>query len=588
MNNSCPEIARDQQMVHSVWPEWELVEPLGSGQYGLVYKAQKQSFVGCSFSAVKVIAITIDEPESSFSALQKDSYLSSVARNYVREIKTMESVKGYSNIVNIEDYSVISGTGGQPWYILIRMELLVPLYGYLEGRNITDEQIIHIGKDLCKALEICASRKIVHRDIKPGNVFVNEAGVFKLGDFGIARQILDNTFQTRIGTPDFMAPEVYNDGLRTADFENAQSADIYSLGMLLYWLANEKRMPFIKQEGLISADDISNAFARRMSGEKLPDPINASVALGKVILKACAFNPSDRYKTAGQLEEALTNIHSGNPKRRKKHTGFFILTAAVCIAILIGYVKTVFFPGFPVPSPTIPILPTAAPDETDVSFADPPATSPTVTGQPAASSDETGVPFSGPPTSSLTNSAPFTASPTHVYTPYTVSDLDSAEETRPWPIMDLSGVPTKLKPLGQGERHQSYIGPDRKKYPQTGGFKPAQVSSAVLLFREGDFILTDISYPSSGIRRCVYFPASAVSQKINETVSFTPYAMKITKDIQPRLGPGNLYDQWELSVLKSGMEVNVLFESDNWAFVEYPDASGFIRAWLPVDSIGQL
>ena len=142
MNNSCPEIARDQQMVHSVWPEWELVEPLGSGQYGLVYKAQKQSFAGCSFSAIKVVTITIDEPESSFSTLQKDSYLSSVARNYVREIKTMESVKGYSNVVNIEDYSVISGTGGQPWYILIRMELLVPLYGYLEGRNITDEQII--------------------------------------------------------------------------------------------------------------------------------------------------------------------------------------------------------------------------------------------------------------------------------------------------------------------------------------------------------------------------------------------------------------------------------------------------------------
>lgn len=578
------EMVRDQQMVLSVWPEWDLIKPLGSGQYGIVYKAQKQSFAGSSFAAIKVVTVAIDEPESNYSIEQKDSYLSSVARNYVREIKMMENVKGYSNIVNIEDYAVISSTGGQPWYILIRMELLTPLYEYLENRDITDEQLTHIGIDLCQALEVCASKKIVHRDIKPGNVFVNEAGVFKLGDFGTARQILDKTSQTKTGTPDFMAPEIYHGTLRTADFEKAQSADIYSLGMLMYWIANRKCLPFIKQNGLITADEISNSFVRKMRGEKLPAPVDASAALSKIILKACAYNSSDRFKSASQLEEALMNIKSGNHPEKQHNKRFLVITSisAVC---LICFVCIVFFGSSLMLSPSVSVHSTDTPEESIALFSNSPMPSPTVSILLAGTPENKKVPFSNSPNPSPTVSVLSADTPIPVPALRTALDSARTDSLQSWPVMDLTGIPAQLKPLGQGERHQAFIGPDRQKYPGGGGYKPAQVSSAIILFQEGDYVLTDISYPSSRIRRCVYFSSSALSVTLEDTVSFIPHTIKLTKDVQPRLGPGDQYDKWKLTILKPDTEVNVLLESENWIFVEYSYADDLIRAWLPTDSI---
>ena len=94
------EMSRDQELVQSRWPEWELMEPIGSGEFGVVYKARKHGFAGDSFAAIKVITISSGEAENGFSREQTDAYLSSIAHNYAREIKMMETVKGYSNIVH--------------------------------------------------------------------------------------------------------------------------------------------------------------------------------------------------------------------------------------------------------------------------------------------------------------------------------------------------------------------------------------------------------------------------------------------------------------------------------------------------------
>ena len=361
MGGSNADLNRDQQLVASVWPEWKLLEQLGSGQFGVVYMARKQGFAGDSFAAIKVVTISNENNENGFSPEQTDSYLASVAQNYAREIKMMECVKGYSNIVNIEDYTVCKNSGGKPWYVLIRMELLTPLYEYLENREIREEEIIRIGSDLCKALEVCAAHKIVHRDIKPANVFVNKDGVFKLGDFGVARQILSYTSQTRTGSPDFMAPEIYNGTLQAADFERAQNADVYSLGMLLYWIANGKRMPFVKQKGLITADEISDAFARKMKGEKLPDPVNASEPLKKVIMKACAFDPSERYRTAKDLREAL---ESNPPPPKRTRAGLIIAAALLFIVLLIALIPQTreAIINWLWPAPAVTPIPTPEPE----------------------------------------------------------------------------------------------------------------------------------------------------------------------------------------------------------------------------------
>lgn len=90
------------------------------------------------------------------------------------------------------------------------MELLTPLDDYIRQKNaLSRQEIIQLGIDLCKALAFCQNGRILHRDIKPGNIFVSERGDFKLGDFGTA-QYLDRASDSTVrGTYAYMAPEVY-------------------------------------------------------------------------------------------------------------------------------------------------------------------------------------------------------------------------------------------------------------------------------------------------------------------------------------------------------------------------------------------
>ena len=93
-----------------------------------------------------------------------------------------------------------------------------------------------LGRDICEALAVCHRKQLLHRDVKPENIFVDGEGRFKLGDFGIARR-LDNpaTYLTQVGTPYYMAPEVFS--LHSYDGR----ADIYSLGLVLYRFLNRSR-----------------------------------------------------------------------------------------------------------------------------------------------------------------------------------------------------------------------------------------------------------------------------------------------------------------------------------------------------------
>ena len=342
MENVFSDLKADQQLVRSVWPEWELTEFLGSGQFGVVYSARKKSLVGNSVAAIKIVTIRYDLYETENKGRSKDSYLQSLTQSCVREVQMMESVKGYSNIVNIEDYTVVQNTGGNPWYVLIRMELLTTLFEYMDTHALGEEDIVRLGTDLCRALEVCKARQIVHRDIKPANVFVNDDGVFKLGDFGVARQIMDCTFQTRTGTPEYMAPEIYNGSMSATDFESAHRADVYSVGMLLYWIANGKRQAFVKKEGLVSSKEISAAFKKRMNGDPLPPPEKVSQRLQNIILKACAFQPSDRYKSATQFREALEKKSSYAKTERSGVRPVWIILCLIALVITAGLAVTSF------------------------------------------------------------------------------------------------------------------------------------------------------------------------------------------------------------------------------------------------------
>lgn len=146
---------------------------------------------------------------------------------------------------------------------MIRMELLTPLNEYTREKGTWGkDEVIHLGIDICKALEICQKYDIIHRDIKPENIFVADYGNFKLGDFGIAR-IASQTSgaSTRAGTNAYMAPEIYRGE------HYGKTVDLYSLGLVLYRLLNDNRLPFMPQyPAPLRFQDRENAQAMRLSG----------------------------------------------------------------------------------------------------------------------------------------------------------------------------------------------------------------------------------------------------------------------------------------------------------------------------------
>ena len=169
-----------------------------------------------------------------------------------------------------------------------------------------------------------------------------------------------------------------------------------------------------------------------------------------------------------------------------------------------------------------------------------------------------------------------------------------------WPEIPMDGINVKLTALDKDNRHQSYFGPDRKKYPGSGAFVPRNVRAVTALFQEGGFILTDLDYPAVG-RRCVYFmPYSIKNTSGREipVVTLTAYPAEVTESVQPAYGPGEVYDvlkkaetakngqmMYRKVILEAGTEINVFFEMNGWAHAEFQCALGLVRAWVPADCV---
>ena len=298
----------------AAWPEWKGVKPINRGSYGVVYEAIRTDHGVESHAAIKVISIPQDESEiDSLRSIglfpnESKTFLKEVVDEFTNEIQIMESFKGSQNIVSVEDYKVIEKINRVGWDIYIRMELLTPLTTYISDKTLSEREVIGLGCDICSALERCAQRNVIHRDIKPDNIFINEFGDYKLGDFGIARKLENVTGGlSQKGTYNYMAPEVEKGSSYDA------TVDIYSLGIVLYWLLNKKRLPFVSTEKkLLSPRDLVTANRRRLDGEPLPAPCNASPAMAEVILKACDPDPRKRFASAKEMKNALKTVAEGS------------------------------------------------------------------------------------------------------------------------------------------------------------------------------------------------------------------------------------------------------------------------------------
>lgn len=298
----------EEKQLPELYPGWKTVRKLGAGSFGTVYEIERDLFGRIEKAALKCITIPQNDSdvEEMYSNGYDDASITAHFENYlsniVREYSLMAEMKGHTNVVYCDDIRYVPREEGVGWDITIKMELLTPLLRFL-GPDFGEEQVVRLGSDICRALVLCRDRDIVHRDIKPQNIFVSKTGDYKLGDFGIAKTVERTTGGTKIGTYSYMAPEVYHSK------PYGSGADIYSLGLVMYWLLNERRLPFLPLPPKSPTyDETETARHRRFIGEKLPEPKNGSEALKRIVLKACAFDPKERYASAQEMLEALNGL----------------------------------------------------------------------------------------------------------------------------------------------------------------------------------------------------------------------------------------------------------------------------------------
>ena len=228
---------------HALWPGWETVKLIGKGGFGSVYEIRRDLFGNPESAALKVI--TIPQSQGEIDELRAEGHnQASIETTYaqhmqsiVGEYSMMRKLNSCPNIVGCDDVRYEQHPDGIGWDIFIKMELLKPIMTNLPA-SVSESTVVKAGKDLCNALVTCKRFNVIHRDIKPQNIFLSETGDFKLGDFGIAKAVEKTMGGTKIGTYKYMAPEVYNNQ------PYGSAADIYSLGLVLYWMLNEHRLPF--------------------------------------------------------------------------------------------------------------------------------------------------------------------------------------------------------------------------------------------------------------------------------------------------------------------------------------------------------
>lgn len=299
-----------------VFDHWQLCEFLGSGSGGktAVYRLVHRENPRMQ-SALKIVSLIEREGKiEALNALQRQQYEKAVEQytcHAENEVNLMYALGGHSNIVGYLDHTVVDWAFGGRFGrdLLIRMDYMTCLRSEMrskEERNefYSEREICRIGTDICAALVLCHENNILHRDIKPDNIFLGNNHLYKLGDFGVSKivaQSADNITASAVGAIGY-APAEQTMGVYD------RRVDVYALGLTLYELANHYCLPFNS-----SPYPSMESVERRLRGDPLPVLTGVSGELDRVIRKACAPRPEDRYSTAEEFLEALQASQKDRP-----------------------------------------------------------------------------------------------------------------------------------------------------------------------------------------------------------------------------------------------------------------------------------
>jgi tRNA A-37 threonylcarbamoyl transferase component Bud32 len=275
-----PEIAR-------LFPQLEILEPLGQGGMGMVYKARQPQLD-------RIVALKVMRAD-----LSRDP---AFAERFAREARALAKLN-HPNIVSVFDFGQ---TGGHCWFLM----------EFVDGRNLREllrtktlqpREALGIVPKVCDALQYAHDEGIVHRDIKPENILLDKKGRVKIADFGLAKLVgkeasdfsLTATGMT-LGTPRYMAPEQFD-----KPQEVDHRADIYSLGVVLY--------------EMLTGEVPMGRFAPPSA------TVGVDVRLDEVVLRSLEKEPSRRYQHASEVKtqvESIAGVVANLPPVLRQALGF--------------------------------------------------------------------------------------------------------------------------------------------------------------------------------------------------------------------------------------------------------------------------
>lgn len=253
-------------------PELEILELIGQGGMGAVYKARQKSLG-------RIVALKVLKPD--LAAVPE------FAERFAREAKSLAQLN-HRNIVTVHDFGQRDGL----CYLVMEFIEGANLRRVLETGRLSPEEALRLVPDLCDALQYAHNAGVVHRDIKPENILLDETGRVKIADFGLAKLVgrpdarLTATHQV-MGTLRYMAPEQM-EGAGGVDHR----ADIYSLGVIIY--------------EMLTGEVPVGRFAPPSAKARI------DVRLDEVVLRALAKEPERRYQHASQVKSDIEAI-SGSP-----------------------------------------------------------------------------------------------------------------------------------------------------------------------------------------------------------------------------------------------------------------------------------
>jgi len=270
---------------------YELIEKIGKGGMGVVYKG-RDSVIGRPV-AVKMLVSDVDVSEEA-------------RERFFREARSAGQL-AHRNIITIYDF----GEEGGRAYIVMELlsgESLATLLA--RGTRPPVEQQIAIMSRICEGLAFAHARGIVHRDVKPANLFITAEGQLKILDFGVAR--IASSKLTRsgliVGTPDYMSPEQVMG--KVVD----QRSDLFSAGSVFYQILSGRK-PFAAKGLMQTLNKVMGDQPAPLTEEEAPPDLAA------IVMKALEKEPANRYQHMVEMLASLNRFQQSWDRQTRELAG---------------------------------------------------------------------------------------------------------------------------------------------------------------------------------------------------------------------------------------------------------------------------